>query len=287
MLFGCYAPTAELGAPCTTACPTGQECRAGRCELPGADEPDAASGNGDRDGDGLADDADNCEAVANADQHDEDHDGRGDACDVCPHLVDDGADRDGDGVGDACDPNPDIGGDRIAVFDPLTGPRSAWVELEREWTYASDQLHANGFGTSTYAGLAATTGNSRIVVGGHVTWGAVPPRQISVEFGRPSVYHYCEWYQDSGGPYAGLTRADNGTFDSLDRQNLPALESGAFTVVADERAAAHTASCSMSLAGRVDQVGAPTPDSTAGDRIGLNVEHAGVDLDYVVQIISP
>jgi hypothetical protein len=51
--------------------------------------------------------------------HDEDGDGYGDACDVCPVDPDpDQADRDGDGVGDACDPFPDEPGDFLARFEP-------------------------------------------------------------------------------------------------------------------------------------------------------------------------
>ena len=73
--------------------------------------PDAANTNPDQDtdGDGVPDVADNCPDVANPDQRDHDHDLRGDACDVCPHLKDTGADVDGDGVGDACDSEADHG----------------------------------------------------------------------------------------------------------------------------------------------------------------------------------
>ena len=35
-------------------------------------------------------------------------DGRGDACDVCPDVADDGTDTDEDGIGDACDVCPDV-----------------------------------------------------------------------------------------------------------------------------------------------------------------------------------
>jgi hypothetical protein len=51
--------------------------------------------------------------------HDEDGDGFGDPCDVCPSDPDpDQADRDGDGVGDACDPRPDTPGDKLVLFNP-------------------------------------------------------------------------------------------------------------------------------------------------------------------------
>ena len=42
------------------------------------------TGAADADGDGLADGADSCPAIANADQADADADGVGDACDTCP-----------------------------------------------------------------------------------------------------------------------------------------------------------------------------------------------------------
>lgn len=44
----------------------------------------------DSDGDGILDDADNCPAVANADQQDTDADGLGDACDAEPYEDVDG-----------------------------------------------------------------------------------------------------------------------------------------------------------------------------------------------------
>ncbi len=63
---------------------------------------------------------DNCPAVANLDQTDSDHDGKGDACeddndgdgvkddrDNCPTKSNhDQLDADKDGMGDACDPSP-------------------------------------------------------------------------------------------------------------------------------------------------------------------------------------
>src|SRR4029079_17725585 len=62
-------------------------------------------GPGDRDGDGILDETDNCPDFANKTQFDEDGDGRGDVCDVCPGDRDDGTDKDGDGVRDVGDPN--------------------------------------------------------------------------------------------------------------------------------------------------------------------------------------
>lgn len=65
---------------------------------------------GDRDGDGVPDELDNCPDHYNPDQADHDGDGIGDVCDVCPGLAsDDQTDTDHDGVGDACDNCPTVG----------------------------------------------------------------------------------------------------------------------------------------------------------------------------------
>lgn len=62
----------------------------------------------DRDGDGLADAADDCPFDPNPGQEDRDGDGLGDRCDNCTALAnEDQADRDGDDLGDACDACPD------------------------------------------------------------------------------------------------------------------------------------------------------------------------------------
>jgi hypothetical protein len=58
----------------------------------------------DFDGDGVADDEDNCRVTANPEQADSDRDHAGDACDTCPGFFNpDQTDADGDGLGDACD----------------------------------------------------------------------------------------------------------------------------------------------------------------------------------------
>lgn len=78
-------------------------------------------GDGDRDGDQIPDDVDVCPDTPDPAQHDEDGDGRGDACDRCPHLFQEPTqeadlDRDGDGVPDVCDPLPDTPGGRLRFW---------------------------------------------------------------------------------------------------------------------------------------------------------------------------
>ncbi|HXT22496.1 MAG TPA: thrombospondin type 3 repeat-containing protein [Thermoanaerobaculia bacterium] len=94
----------------------------------------------DRDGDGIADDSDNCPDNANADQADGDHDGSGDVCDAsndddgdgvangtdnCPATPNaDQADGDRDGIGDACEAScPSVGAASTGSNLPLRGGR--------------------------------------------------------------------------------------------------------------------------------------------------------------------
>ena len=91
----------------------------------GGDTFNLSCGAPDTDGDGVSDDADNCPAVINPAQLDQDLDGLGDSCDSdldgdgfeniddnCPDISNpDQADLDGDGSGDACD--ADCDGDSV------------------------------------------------------------------------------------------------------------------------------------------------------------------------------
>jgi len=62
----------------------------------------------DTDGDGIADDVDNCPTVPNPSQTNSDGDSHGDACDNCPNDTNENqADADSDGAGDVCDPDDD------------------------------------------------------------------------------------------------------------------------------------------------------------------------------------
>ncbi len=74
------------------------------------------SNEGDADGDGIADAADNCPNTPNRDQLDTDGDGVGDSCDVCPGF-DDTIDTDGDGVPDGCDTGDNDGDGVVDELD--------------------------------------------------------------------------------------------------------------------------------------------------------------------------
>ncbi len=115
-----------IATPCTGAegeCALGYQCTEGFCAMECAGQ--------DTDLDGVCDTADNCVAVANRNQADNDGDLKGDACDVCANDPNNDADadnvcgdadncpttantnqfdRDGDGMGDECDTDDDNDG---------------------------------------------------------------------------------------------------------------------------------------------------------------------------------
>ena len=87
----------------------------------------------DEDGDGIADDCDNCPADANADQ----------------------ADSDDDGVGDACDPHPGVA-DMIVAFDGFVTD-SSWTVTDGTFALGSDDYSVTGLGSDFIATSALDT----------------------------------------------------------------------------------------------------------------------------------
>jgi hypothetical protein len=117
----------------------------------------------DDDADGVVNSADNCPAVANADQADTDSDGLGNACDAdddgdgvadgidnCPSAANpDQVDDDGDGVGTACDPTPQGGASQGAL---------EWVvSAGGQGTIISQNVALDGAGHSHVTGIFTGT----------------------------------------------------------------------------------------------------------------------------------
>ena len=110
----------------------------------------------DRDGDGIAASADNCDAAYNPDQSDADQDGVGDLCDPCPSVANEYMyDDDHDGIPNCKDSCPhdarsatappcDKGGDAdcdgicdsvdLCPLIPNPGQENANADAEEKWT---------------------------------------------------------------------------------------------------------------------------------------------------------
>jgi Thrombospondin type 3 repeat len=167
LVAACYNPHPPTGAPCSTEapCPISQQCIGDRCVGPNGGELDAGAADSaiavdgavdgaidagvptlmDRDGDGVANDMDNCPDTANPDQGDEDGDLIGDACDPCP-IDPSTADPDGDGVAGICDPHPNTAGDKIVVFDGFHRPLPASWTLIGSPTQTGDDMVLSSVG---------------------------------------------------------------------------------------------------------------------------------------------
>lgn len=155
LLGACFSPSVPSGVPCvlppagTGACPSGQFCvEPGVCVTENPPKLDAAIdavdafievGPDDSDGDGVKDVEDNCPAIANSSQHDEDLDQLGDACDPCPPFAETD-DPDGDGVAGSCDPWPTIAGDHIVRFDGFDDPTLQGWTPSGTWEVSADHV---------------------------------------------------------------------------------------------------------------------------------------------------
>jgi hypothetical protein len=265
---------------------------AGCFTKPPFDPPPIDAPPGDEDDDDVLDGTDNCQSLANTDQHDEDGDAIGDVCDPCPHVFGDGMDGDGDGVGDACDPDPVLAKHRLLFFDPFTSDRSEW-QLSPGFVRNGETLRASS-GTGTTAHLFVPSGNKRFVTGGTILAAfSGTPHQLSVFFGgnvAQTVYHYCQFHDAGAATGAIAIYRDNmGSYTNLASTTYSTvLPTGAFSMQIDESITAQQIRYEAKLGGVTY---APLMGSTstapvlaAGPEFKIYVNNADIGFDYVVVI---
>jgi hypothetical protein len=267
---------------------------------PAIDAPVAVD---DQDGDGVPDSEDNCPTVANPDQRDHDHDGRGDACDVCPHIADDGADQDGDGVGDACDPRPTQPGDHIAFFEGFYDPPIAWTPVEggATWTVSNGAVAQPATDTAYQIVREAMPGLDNVFVQARVrvdqlTTNILLQQDVGLVLGYQTndSYYFC-----GIAPALFGSEVDAGKVTSTILGDVFDHASGAFADGLQGDWATFTARTSQPAGGSTTTIscnvtrntvtGSATHDvvAAAAGPIGFRTEGASASFDYVFVVSVP
>jgi hypothetical protein len=253
--------------------------------------PDAAMVSGDTDGDGVPDTTDNCAATPNADQHDHDGDGRGDACDVCPHLVDAGGDSDADGVGDACDPRPTEAGDRIALFEGFYADVAWTAVIGDAWPVDNGALHESD--TVDQHQVVTGAGDlDNVFVEVRLKVASVSPstssrRSAGVVLGYrdTSTYFFCGLASPGGGVEVEGGRVGDGQYYYNQSYIQPQMPSDWTTIQARTTQApgddAHLDCNAVDVETEYDD------DADAHGDIGLRTNGADASFDYVFVVASP
>ena len=248
----------------------------------------------DPDGDGLSGTDDNCPTDANADQHDEDGDARGDVCDPCPQLA--GAsgnvDTDGDLVGDLCDPRPMVDGDmllKLETFASGTGLPTGWGSIAgapANWVIANDAL-VNAAGDATAMVLLDTGAGSRTIdIGIEITSANTTTDTVGVGAvidgnGTQASFYMCFVQTVAATQFTQLFGPGTTTLASA--QLVPAFP-GRYRIV--------TSFDGAQLRCNFDGPNAPsdlatTPAPLGGTRVGIRMRNISAKVEYVAIYRTP
>ncbi|MBP6628084.1 MAG: thrombospondin type 3 repeat-containing protein [Kofleriaceae bacterium] len=304
-LCGACFQTPAPGLPCgpDIACPPGESCVAGTCQVE-AGAADARPAGGidappgpDGDLDGIPDHLDLCPSVADPGQFDEDLDQLGDACDLCPfRAVGAGGDvdADGDGVGDACDPGPEQ--HEWVYFTGFGVDDGQWTHSGGNWEVgggsltqsrsqtdlASARLPASMF---TAPGVTLTVGGRVTEVGGtgRYLWLSVGEQGVGVD----QTYLTCTHNTPTtGASIVAIEQFVMGDYNVVTSVPAAPLVSGGFELVAQSEpgGAKGVVRCTIGLStGERLSLSLVAPQPTTGAR-GVYVEDLAVALDWAAVI---
>jgi len=222
--------------------------------------------------------------------HDEDADGVDDACDVCPHVVDDQTDTDGDGVGDACDPHPNIPTEKIARFDTFATPPTGWTfnaTLPAMYTISGDTIQVDARGGSWIGELGLVPAKDRLAIGGtlgpHGTQGIQVVALVLVQGGGGGQpRYYCQVIDSGGSTWRATYTLDGSTFIDPGSTPLPGTPSAGFSLREDHDPS--TMSCALFNNGTQYDVGFTSLPAITPDRIQLYIGDQQVTIDWFIQI---
>ncbi|MGE5181816.1 MAG: thrombospondin type 3 repeat-containing protein [Acidobacteriota bacterium] len=168
--------------------------------------------------------------------HDEDGDGIADAADNCPFLANaDQADGDGDGVGDACDPEPAMPRQRLTLFAPMfpdATPCSATSSAGTTWQRPGDSWDISGAAVARIDCGSMTMLDLDVWIGVDIARLTGYPEELSVDLVEPfsSAFFYGDMYADATNPpVISISHYDGLGFSLLATATPPALHTGALT----------------------------------------------------------
>ena len=228
---------------------------------------------------------------ANPVGHDEDNDGVDDACDVCPHLVDDQTDTDGDGVGDACDPHPNIPTESIARFYSFTSQPSDWTfgaNAPATYNFNGESILVDARGAGFIAELDVVPAKDRFAIGGSLGPHGTQTLQVVAMAllqgaAQPQPRYYCQLIDSSGTSDMRATY----TFDAVSFMDaavtpVPGTPSGGFALREDH--APPTMSCALFNNSTPYGVGFSSLPAITPDRLQIYVADQEVSIDWFIQI---